>query len=160
MHKARWAFLAAVGILAGTLAVDAVAQVIIGGKPRLPATFREGVAIGANLKEKTIEKVFKVMGPAAAEQLANGRIVELPGLGALRVVRVAEGKDLDRSGRPITVPARNYIEFVSSADLEAVANAPGAVPARTVEPFEFKVNPAHNPGIKSESLKTSRTRPR
>jgi hypothetical protein len=75
----------------------------------------------------------------------------------LRVVRIAEHKDLVK-GVPAVIPATNYVEFVPAADLVTAANAKGAVPAKTVEAYEFRVNPNHDPGLKAEPRKTNRSR--
>ncbi|MBY0230899.1 MAG: HU family DNA-binding protein [Gemmataceae bacterium] len=155
MGKARWALLALLGV--GL----ALAQTVVGGgKPKTPPSVKEGVADRTKYKEAAVEKMLKALGPAVSEQLAAGRTVELPGLGILRVVLVKEGKDIDRNGKPVIVPARRYVEFVAAADLDAAANAPGAVPAKTVEPYEFRVNPGHVPGTKTDGIKTPRGKPR
>ena len=58
------------------------------------------------------------------------------------------------------MPARNYVEFVIDGELDAVANSAGAVPARTVVPYEFKPDPSHIPGTKTGPIRTPRTRTR
>lgn len=158
MNQAKWALAAFICILAGVLTLGASAQ-IAPGRKAVPANFKAGVAAITKEKGPLVDKLLKALGPAATEQLRAGRTVELPGLGTLRVVRVAEHRDLVQ-GIPTTIPARNYIEFVPMADLERVANEPGVVPARTVEGWEFRVlPPGVNPGAKTEGIKVPRTRP-
>lgn len=161
MTRAKWALAGLVCILAGAYAWTASAQVIIGaGRDKAPASLEEGLVKHSGVKDRSAEKLLKALGPAVKEQLLAGRVVELPGLGVLRVVRVDSHKDLGPGGRPIIVPARNYVEFVPAGGLDTVANQPGAVPARTVEPFEYNVRPGAAPSTRSEYLRTTRTRPR
>lgn len=70
------------------------------------------------------------------DDLARGGRVELPGLGVFRVVRIAQHRDLV-DGRPATIEASNYVEFLASGGLIDAANAPDAVPQTTVLPFQF-----------------------
>jgi nucleoid DNA-binding protein len=154
MGKVRWALAS----LLCVLAVGADGQTIIGGgAKKVPATFRDGVVVASKEKEATVDRVLKAFGPAVTEQLLAGRTVELPGLGVLRVVRIAAYKDLD-GGRPITVPAKNYVEFVPTAEMDRVANLPGTVPARTVTGYEFKAIGDRQPSGKVDGIKTVRTR--
>jgi hypothetical protein len=74
-------------------------------------------------------------------------------------VRVTESRDLV-GGRPAVIPARSYIEFLPAADLAASANAPGTVPARIVQSYEFRINPNASPGAKTEGARTPGTRTR
>lgn len=152
MIRAKWALLGLIGILAA-----AGAQTLVGGKKTIPATFADGVAAATKEDAKTVERFLKAFAPAVTEQLLAGRTVEVPGLGIVRVVRVKEYRDLS-GGVPTTIPARNYVEIVAAPELDKVANQPGVVPARTVEPYEFRVNPDHNPGMKTEGVKVPRTR--
>jgi hypothetical protein len=92
-------------------------------------------------------------------QLRAGKQVEVPGLGLFRIVRINSYRDLV-NGVPAIVPARNYVEFVPTAEVAAIANAPGAVPARTVDGYEFRVNPNAAPGLKTEGTRVPRTRTR
>lgn len=159
MNQAKWALAAFICILAGVLSLGAYAQVSGVGSKKMPPTLKAGIVAITKDKEPVVDRLLKALGPAAIEQIRAGRTVELPGLGMFRVVRVAEHKDLVR-GIPTNIPARNYIEFIPTADLERVANLPGAVPSRTVEGYEFRVlPPGVEPGMKTEGIKVPRTRP-
>ena len=152
--KGALALLAAGFGLVVVLAVDA--QVTVAKKKAAP-NLEAGVVAASKEKKETVEKVIKALGPAIQEQLTAGRTVEIPGVGTFRVVKVEAYRDLV-GGRPAVIPEKNYVEFVPSAALNTAANAPGAVPARTVPPAEFKVNPAANPGIREDGIKSPRTR--
>jgi nucleoid DNA-binding protein len=117
----------------------------------------EGIVGETGQKAETVEKMLKAFGPAVTQQLLAGRVVELPGVATIRVVRVKEYTDLV-GGIVTKIPARNYVEIVPAAELDKVANLPGTVPARVVEPYEFKVMPDANPGIKTDGIKVPRTR--
>jgi nucleoid DNA-binding protein len=155
MRKTTWGLLGLGGLVALMLALAADAQVAV--QPKKTPTLKEGIAKATKEKTATVEKILKALGPAASDQLTAGKEVELPGIGVLRVVRIAEHKDLIK-GVPGTIPATNYVEFVPSEDLVAAANARGAVPSKTVEAYEFRVNPGHDPGLKAEPRKVSRSR--
>jgi hypothetical protein len=58
------------------------------------------------------------------------------------------------------VPARGYVEFSPAADVTSAANAPGAVPNKTVQGYEFRVNPNANGGLKTDYTRTPGTRTR
>jgi nucleoid DNA-binding protein len=150
MNHATWALLALVSIL-----ITAGAQVL--GTRKLPPTFQDGVAVRVKQEAKTVDEILKAFGPAVVEQLLAGRSVDLPGIATIRVVRVKEYTDLV-GGIVTRIPARNYIEVVPTAELDRVANLPGTVPAPVVEPYEFKVNPDTVPGIRTDGIKTPRTR--
>jgi nucleoid DNA-binding protein len=152
MRKAQWGLAA----LVLTLAAVASAQVP-GAKAKKVPDFKEGIAKESKLKVKTVDQVLKAFGPAIQEQLMAGRTIDLPGVGTFRVVRVNAYRDLI-NGIPGVVPARNYVEFVPVTELNTAANAAGAVPARTVEGYQFRVNPNSAPGNKVEDLKVPRGR--
>src|SRR5262245_33940493 len=84
------------------------------GVPR-SESFRKRLAKATKLKEADVQKVLQEIGPAIREQLVTGQQVDLPGLGTIRIVRIAERKDLV-DGRPRTIPASNVIDFVPSAE--------------------------------------------
>jgi nucleoid DNA-binding protein len=120
---------------------------------RLPAkTWEQRVADGARVKEEVVINVLKALGPVVREEIKKGNQIVLPGLGALRVVRVAEHRDL-RNGRPVTVPAFNTVEFIPTGDLAGEANGEGVRPAETVPEFRYIPLPNQTP-----SLKVPRTR--
>ena len=138
------------------LAVDA--QVIV-GKKEPAANLEAGLVKTTKEKKESVEKLLKALGPAMQEQLTAGRQVVIPGVGTFRVVKVEAYKDLV-DGRPVVIPEKKYVEFLPDAALNTAANAPGAVPARIVPPFEFRVNPNANPGLRNDGLKTPRNRTR
>jgi nucleoid DNA-binding protein len=148
MKRAQWALAGLVGMLALVVAVTADAQVVTGGKP--PPTLKAAVVKSSKQKDEVVDTVFKALGPAFRAQLQAGRAVEIPGVGVFRVVRVSEYKDLE-GGRPVIVPARSYVEYVPAADVTAAANAPGTVPAKNVQGYEFRVNPNAASGLKTEN---------
>src|SRR5262249_47828655 len=121
------------------------------------ANLKSGIAARTKLKEADVEKMLKALGPVLSEQIRAGREIELPGIGTLRVVRVNEYRDLV-NGRPGTIPARNYVEFTPAAKLNNDANAAGAKPSRTVEGYDFRVNPNADPGQKMPNTRTPSTR--
>jgi nucleoid DNA-binding protein len=150
MRRAQLALAALIVALALT------AQAQVPGGRKVPE-FKSDVAQRANLKARTIEKVFDALGPALREQLRAGRQVEVEGVGIFRVVRINEYRDLV-NGLPTTIPARNYVEFVPAAQLNTAANTPGAIPARTVEGYNFRVNPNSAPSSKVQDIKVPRSR--
>ena len=85
--------------------------------------------------------------------------MELKGLGTLRVVRVPEHRDLV-DGRPATIPASNYVDFLPAGGLVEAANAPGAVPQDTVPPFQYVPLPDQTKGLRTpeERMPNVRTR--
>ncbi len=153
MKRAHAALAGLGGILALVLGVAADAQVVTGPPPKPPGEFKAEIAKASKQKEDTVNQVFKALGPAFSAQLRSGRQVELPGIGTFRVVQVSAHRDMV-AGRPVTTPSRNYVEFVPAEGIDTAANAPGAVPAKTVEGYEFRVNPNANPGIKIEGSRT------
>jgi nucleoid DNA-binding protein len=144
--------------LASAVVVTARAQSVVveGKKPPLPP-LKTAVAKASKQKEEIVTAIFKALGPGIQAQLRAGRQVELPGVGVFQVVLIAEHKDLI-GGRPGIVPAQKYIEFVPAADLLAAATSPGAVPARTVDGYEFRVNPNASSGQKTEGTRAGRSR--
>jgi nucleoid DNA-binding protein len=154
MRKAHWGGLA---VLLATLALTAQAQVTTDDR-KVPE-FKPDVARRAKEKRKTVDKIFNALGPAMRQQLSNGREVEIPGVGIFRIVRVNAYRDLVQ-GIPAVIPARSYVEFVPAAELNNAANAPGAVPARTVDGYQFRVNPNAASGLKTEGNRVPRTRTR
>jgi nucleoid DNA-binding protein len=153
----------ALGVLILSLAFGVVVtasgqSVVVGAKKEVPG-LKTAVSKASKQKEEVVEAILKALGPSIQDQLAAGRQVELPGIGVFQVVLIAEHKDLV-DGRPAVVPARKYIEFVPSEGLVAASTAPGAVPARTVPGYDFRVNPNANPGQKTEGTRSGRTRTR
>jgi nucleoid DNA-binding protein len=149
MQKLRWAARAALfGTLGLFLCLAAPAQTIkvdpgVATNPKVKAenkqtsdTLAGRIAAGTKLKEEDVTKVIAALGPIVRDKLRNGERVELPGLGVFRVVRIPEHKDLI-DGRPGTIAATNYVEFLPVSELVDAANSADATPAVTVPPFEF-----------------------
>jgi nucleoid DNA-binding protein len=154
--RSRWALAGLLAFL--VLAVSLAAEAQTAAKPP-PLTLTQELAKATKQKEAVAAALLKALGPALKERLVAGGQVELAGVGVFRVVRVPEYKDLV-NGRPATVAARNYVEFLPLADLDAAANAPGVVPARTANNYEFTVNPNSTPGLKTGATRTPRSRTR
>jgi nucleoid DNA-binding protein len=157
MRTAKGALGVMVAGLAFVLGLAVDAQVVVGKKAT--PNLETGLVTATKEKKESVEKIMKALGPAIQEQLTAGRQLEIPGVGTFRVVKVEAYRDLV-NGRPAVIPERNFVEFLPAAALNAAANAPGSVPARVVPPAEFRVNPAANPGIRNDGLKTPRTRSR
>jgi nucleoid DNA-binding protein len=122
-------------------------------------TLDRELAAAAKLKEEDVNTVLLNLGPAIAEQIANGRQVAVPGLGTFRVVQLEEQKNLDE-GRVVTEPAVNVIEFLPDASLTQASNAPGAVPAAVVPAFKYTPLPGQTPSQKVPNFRTPSTRVR
>ena len=80
-------------------------------QPAVPPPIPRQIAAAAKLVEGDVDKMLKELGPAISRTIARGEKVEIAGLGVFRVVNVPEHKDLVQ-GRPATIPAVNYIEFL------------------------------------------------
>ena len=163
-NRNRWiaggVFLLAVGT---TLTMYSQAQsqrpTVITPKPKTQntATLKGQIAAATKVEESDVDLVLKQLGPAISERLARGEKVELPGLGLFRVIRVPEHKDLV-DGRPTTIAASNYVEFLPVSELIRAANAPGAVPAEVVPPFHYNQLPNQTPGQKVPNSRAPNTR--
>src|SRR5262249_55647107 len=127
-------------------------------KEKVAPDLKTGIARETKFKEATVEKMLKAMAPALKEQLRAGRSVSIEGVGTFQVVRIDAYKDINRSGERVNVPPRNFADFAPAAGLDEAANAEGAVPARTVKGYEFKVLPTASPGQRIDGLRTQRTR--
>jgi len=160
MRRAHWwsltGLLALIGLI---LTVAAEAQVVERPAKKEKVTLESRLAKETKLKKASVAKILKVLGPALREELKTKGQVEIAGLGTIRVVRITEYKDLV-NGLPTTIPARNYIEFVGESVAETAVNQAGVPPARTVQGYEFRVNPGVAPGIRTEGRKVPRTRTR
>src|SRR5205823_5279024 len=126
MRKSQWGGLAA---LCGTLGLVLVAagpaqsQRPAEKDKQKPITLKSRLVKSTRLSEKNVELFLVKLGPAVADHLRSGEQVELPGLGVFRVVRVPEHRDLV-GGRPATIPASNYVEFLPTGNLVDASNAP------------------------------------
>jgi nucleoid DNA-binding protein len=107
-------------------------------------TLPQRVARLAKLSEADANRFLTVLGPAIREELSRGREIALPGLGAFRVVRVAEHRDL-RNGRPVVIPAVNTVEFLPEGGTLEAANSETARPAETVPNFQYILLPNEIP---------------
>jgi nucleoid DNA-binding protein len=158
MRRAQWAALAA---LIGTvgLAMPALSQKAQDKQQKGPQTVPARIVAATKLPEADVQKMLAALGPAIRDQLRTGAVVEVPGLGVFRVVRIPDHKDLV-AGRPATVPGYNYVEFLPAEDVGAAANAAGAVPQETVPPFEYLVNPNSAPSMRVGTTRQGGTRTR
>ena len=122
-------------------------------------TLKSQIAKATKLEEADVDKVLKELGPAISARLARGERVDMPGLGTFRVVRIPEHRDLVQ-GRPATIPAVNYVEFLAGPAVVDAANAPTAVPAATVPAFEYNPVPYQTPGqrVPDERVPSTRVR--
>jgi nucleoid DNA-binding protein len=128
-------------------------------RPRPPKSLTEMIADDSGVAVKDVEKVLKALGPNAARVLARGETVDLPRFGTLRVVRIPEHRNMDFNGRPITVAAVNYVEFLPYSDVVTAANALDAVPAATVPPFEYhpitdRIPRERMPNVRTPNIRT------
>jgi nucleoid DNA-binding protein len=158
MRQSRWialcALLGAVGVVL-MLATSAQSQ-----RPTDPAAgLKSRVVKTTKLAEEDVQKMLNALGPAVRDMLRSGNQVDLPGLGSFRIVRIPEHRDLV-GGRPATIPGSNYVEFSPAGDIVGAANAPGAVPADTVPPFEYIVNPSQTPTMRTGTTRNPGTRTR
>lgn len=166
MSKLRWpartALLSCLGLF---LCLTAPAQTVkVGSNPKIvegprPWSLEGRVAGISKVSEEDVGKVLKALGPAVIERLANGGTVEIPNLGVFRVVRIEEHKDLV-NGRPATIPAKNYVEYVPAGGLNEAANSDKAVPAASVPPFEYVLIGNEVPRTRTENTRVPGTRTR
>jgi nucleoid DNA-binding protein len=110
-------------------------------------TFAGRLAKASNVSEEDINKALQALGPVMREELSKGQAVTIQGLGTFRIVRLAEYKDM-RDGKPVTIPARNTVEFLPSEGTLDAANSEDATPAVVVPAFEYKTMPGQTPGQK------------
>jgi nucleoid DNA-binding protein len=125
--------------------------------PAVGGTLETEIAAATKLEEKDVAAVLKALGPAISGRLARGEKIEMPGLGVFRVVRIPEHKDLV-DGRPATIPSVNYVEFMAGTGIVSASNAPGAVPAAVVPPFQYNPLPNQVKGQKDEGTRVPNTR--
>jgi nucleoid DNA-binding protein len=152
---ALFALLGVLGLLLG-LADSARSQ-----RPgqQAPMPIKDRIAKEAKLKPVDVQAMLNQLGPAVQEQLRSGAQVEIAGLGTFRVVRIPEHKDMV-DGKPATIGATNYVEFLPSGPLTAAANSAGAVAAETVDPFAYIVDPYHVPSMRVGTNRNPGTRTR
>ncbi len=138
----KWAAVGMLGATAGLLAFvsPALSEKLAAKDKQKAATIPGRISLQTKVPEEDVVKVIEALGPAIREHLANGEVVELPGLGVFRVVRIPEHRDLI-DGRPAVVPGVNSVEFVPTGGLVGAANAAGAIPQETVPPFQYNPLP-------------------
>jgi hypothetical protein len=119
MSKRHWA---GFGLLLGGLAVLHLLAAPVSSQPP-----PERIAAPAKIHPKmTLEELAKTI----QTDLANGKSVDVPGLGTFRVVRVMPHRQ-NIDGRAVMV-YKNVVQLQPTGELEAVANSPGARPQDTV----------------------------
>jgi nucleoid DNA-binding protein len=124
---------------------------------RLPLAVR--LAHRPDLPPEKVEALLRAFGDEAGRDLQAGETIVLPGLGILRVVRIAEYKDL-RDGRPVTMPAHNMVEFLPETDLIDAVNQSNTQPSVTVPAFEFNPRPIPEPGQRTPGMRSPGMRTR
>jgi len=117
-----------------------------------PKTLYGRIAKATKFSEADTQKFLAALGPAIREMLRNGNQVEISGLGMFRVVRIPAHRDLV-DGRPATITGSNYVEFLPVGDVVDSVNGPAAIPAETVPPFEYIVNPYQTPGMRAPTTR-------
>ena len=124
---------------------------------RLPNSLRGRIAGMTKMPEADVAKVLEALGPAVRDLLGQGQTVEVPNLGAFRVVRIPEHRDLV-NGRPATIAGANFVEFLPLDKFAAAADQAGVRPAETVPPFEYHPLPDQTRGLKVPPVRQPNTR--
>jgi nucleoid DNA-binding protein len=124
-----------------------------------PQTVKDRIVKETKLESADVQKMLNALGPAIREQIRTGAQVEIPGLGTFRIVNIPEHRDLV-AGRPATVAGSNTVEFLPIGELVRAANSAGAVPAETVPPFSYIVNPYQAPTQRAPTTREVGTRTR
>ena len=134
----KWAVGGVLGATAAMLAFasPALSEKLTAKDKQKAATISGRISLQTKVPEEDVVKVLEALGPAVRERLASGAVVGMPGLGAFRVVRIPEHRDLI-DGRPAIVPGVNSVEFLPDGVLVDAANAASAVPQETVPPFAY-----------------------
>jgi nucleoid DNA-binding protein len=117
----------------------------------------EQVAKKVRLQPAVVKQVIAALGPAVVAHITAGEQAVIPGLGTFRVVRIPEHRDL-RNGRPTTIAATNYIEFIPAAAVVANVNGSGVTPSATVPQFEYVPRPNEVPSMRVPTRRAGRTR--
>jgi nucleoid DNA-binding protein len=113
----------------------------------------------SGVSEVTVNKVLKVLGPTIMANLKAGNVEEVEGLGTFRIVRVDEHRDL-QNGRPVVVPAENYIVFDPVEGVARQANARGVKAADVVPEFKYTPLPNQTPSQRTPKIRVPSTRTR
>ena len=109
-------------------------------------TLQGRIAAETKLAEDDVDKVLAALGPALREDWPAARRSRCPASASSASCAFAEHRDLV-NGRPALIEASNYVEFLPSGGLVDAANAPGAVPQDTVQPFEFNPLPGQTKSL-------------
>jgi nucleoid DNA-binding protein len=157
----KWAVVGVLGAAVGVLAFasPALSEKLTAKDKQKAATITGRISLQTKVPEEDVAKVIEALGPAVREHLAKGEVIELPGLGAFRVVRIPDHRDLV-GGRPVVVPGVNSVEFVPTGALVDAANAAKAVPQEIVPPFQYNPLPDQTKSLRApdERMPNVRTR--
>jgi len=157
----KWAVVGLLAAAAGLLAFasPALSEKLTAKEKQKAATITGRISLKTKVSEEDVVKVIEALGPAVREHLAKGEVIDLPGLGAFRVVRIPDHRDLI-GGRPVVVPGVNSVEFVPDGVLVDAANAAAAVPQETVPPFVYNPLPDQTKSLRApdERMPNVRTR--
>lgn len=88
------------------------------------------------VQEEDVRRRLEELGQEIQQDLAAGRIVNVHGLGTVRVVRVHKHRETV-NGRPVVVDYKNTVQLVPAATLQATANSPGARPVEEILPADY-----------------------
>jgi nucleoid DNA-binding protein len=127
--------------------------------PKNAMTLKGRIMDYSKLTAKDTDKFLQAIGPAIRDLLKRGDTVSVQGLGQFRIVNVPAHRDLV-NGRPATIPAASYVEFIPTGDLAAAANGPSATPAEVVPPFQYVPLPGRDPGIRTGNTRMPNVRTR
>jgi nucleoid DNA-binding protein len=117
------------------------------------------LAAASGVAEETVAKVTKALGPTILANLKKGRAETVDGLGTFKVVRVQEHRDM-RDGRPVTIPASNYVVFTPAENVDSFANEEGVTPESTVPEFKYIPLPNQTPSQRTPRVRTPSIRSR
>jgi nucleoid DNA-binding protein len=140
-----------VGALAG-FGISAFAQ-----SQRAPTTIQGKIAKAAQLTEPQASRFWDALGRVVVDELGQGKVVNIPGLGDFRVVRQPAYRDFNRT-RPVNVDATNTIEFRADQSAATAANGAGTLPAEVNEGMRYDLLPNQTPSLKSPGAKTQSLR--
>jgi nucleoid DNA-binding protein len=126
----------------------------VAAPPTAESRLARDVAAKAKLPVKTVQSVLDALVPEILARIEHGDTVELPKLGRIRLVRVAEHKDMEKgTGRVINVPGRNFVTLDIETEVEKAVNANGVVPSEVIREFQYNILPGQTPALQTESLK-------
>jgi nucleoid DNA-binding protein len=136
----------AAGLLAG-FGISAFAQ-----QEKTPTTIQGKIAKAAQLTEQQANRFWDALGKVVVDELGQGKVVNIPGLGDFRVVRQPSYRDFNRT-RPVTVQAYNTIEFRADESAASAANKAGTLPAEVNDTMRYDLLPNTTPSLKSTGTK-------